>query len=147
MNPENPAPAASLLPYGAPISLARAQRVMGAAMAECERQAWPMVIAIVDNWGHLVLLQRMDQAQHGSVEIARAKAETAALFRRPTKLFEDGLAAGGQGLRILSMPHVIAVEGGIPLILEGQVIGAIGVSGMRSGQDAQVAEAGAAALV
>lgn len=144
---ESAAPTANPLPYGAPVSLARAQKVMAAALAESERHGWPMVIAIVDCAGDLVMLERMDQAQRGSLEVAQAKARTAALFRRPTKVFEDGLAAGGQGLRILSMPQVIAVEGGIPLILGGQVVGAIGVSGMRSGQDAQVAEAGAAALV
>ncbi|HET9122165.1 MAG TPA: heme-binding protein [Acidiferrobacteraceae bacterium] len=143
---DNPVVPGNPLPYGPSITLARAQKVMAAALAESQRQDWPMVIAIVDSGGHLVMLQRMDQAHQGSVEVACAKAETAARFRRPTKVFEDGVAAGGQGLRILSMPGVIAVEGGIPLVHDNQVIGAIGVSGMRSGQDAQVAAAGAAAL-
>ena len=147
MSSETSVPIAGPLPYGPPISLARAQAVMAAAVAESRRQQWPMVIAIVDGAGQLVMLQRMDGAQYGSVDVARAKAETAALFRRSTKVFEDGVSAGGQGLRILSMPRVIAVEGGIPLILEDHIIGAIGVSGMRSGQDAQVAEAGARALL
>lgn len=119
---------------------------MAAAEAEAERRDWPMVIAIVDSTGYLVMLHKMDQAQLGSVAIAQAKAETAVNFRRPTKAFQDAIAEGGAGLRMLSMSGVSALEGGLPLMLEGEVVGAIGVSGMQSGQDAEVARAGIAAL-
>jgi uncharacterized protein GlcG (DUF336 family) len=132
--------------YGVPISLDRAKRVMAAAEAEAVANRWPMVIAIVDSGGHLVMLHKLDQAQHASVQIAQRKAETAVNFRRPTKLIEDTLTAGGAGLRLLTMPGVTALEGGMPLLVDGKVVGAIGVSGMQSGQDAQVAQAGAQAL-
>ncbi len=132
--------------YGPPISLASARQVMTAAEAEAERREWPMVIAIVDSTGHLVMLHRMDQAQLGSVAVAQAKAETSAKFRRPTKAFQDMIAEGGAGLRILSMEGVSALEGGLPLLVNGRVVGAIGVSGMQSAQDAEVARAGVAAL-
>lgn len=133
--------------YGAPIELADAKRVMAAAEAECARQGgWPMVIAVVDGGGHLVMLQALPQAQHASVEVALAKARAAAGFRRPTKLFEEMLASGPLGLRMLSLPGMCAVDGGLPLLREGEVIGAIGVSGMLAAQDALVAAAGAAAL-
>jgi glc operon protein GlcG len=132
--------------YGPPISLSAAKQVMAAAEAEAARRDWPMVIAIVDSTGHLVMLHRMDQAQLGSVAIAQAKAETAAKFRRPTKAFQDMLVEGGAGLRVLAMAGVSAVEGGLPLVVRGDVVGAIGVSGMHSAQDAEVARAGLAAL-
>jgi uncharacterized protein GlcG (DUF336 family) len=132
--------------YGPPISLATAKIVMQAAEDEAERNRWPMVIAIVDSTGHLVLLHKLDQAQYGSIVIAQQKAETALNFRRPTKLFEDAVAGGGIGTRMLSTTNVIALEGGIPILADGKIIGAVGVSGMRSNQDAQVAHAGIAAL-
>jgi glc operon protein GlcG len=134
------------MPYGTPLSLAHAKRVMLAAEAEAERNQWPMVIAIVDSTGHLLMLHRFDQAQYGSVLVAQQKAETALNFRRPTKTFEEAIANGGVGVRIVSMSNVIALEGGLPIIVDGKVIGAIGVSGMQSGQDAQVARAGLSAL-
>ncbi|HEU4641501.1 MAG TPA: heme-binding protein [Gemmatimonadaceae bacterium] len=132
--------------YGPPIGLARAKEVMAAAEAEAVRQGWPMVIAIVDSTGHLVLLERLDQAQYASVTIAQAKAETALNFRRPTKAFEEAITAGGMGLRMLAVPNLLPLEGGMPLMVNGEVVGAIGVSGMQSSQDAQVARAGAAVL-
>lgn len=132
--------------YGPPISLAAAKKVMAAAEAEAERRDWPMVIAIVESTGHLVMLHKMDQAQLGSVVVAREKAETAVNFRRPTKAFQDLIAEGGGGLRMLSMSGVSPLEGGLPLMVGGEVVGAIGVSGMQSDQDAEVARAGIAAL-
>jgi glc operon protein GlcG len=132
--------------YGDPISLDQAKAVMEAAEAEAAREGWPMVIAIVDSGAHLVMLHRMDQAQLGSVEISRLKAETAVKFRRPTKTFEDGIAGGGLGLRLLGLPNALPLEGGLPILRDGRVVGAIGVSGMHSTQDAQVARAGLAAL-
>lgn len=132
--------------YGAPITLEQAQRVAQAAQDEAQRYDWPMVIAIVDSAGHLVLQHRLDQAQLGSIEVARQKAETAVRFRRPTKRFEDALAQGGLHLRLLGMTNLTPLDGGLPLIVDGKVIGAIGVSGMQSHEDALVAAAGAAAV-
>lgn len=144
--PQQPPLAPPPLPYGPPVSLDLARRIMAAAEAEAAANHWPMVIAIVDSGGHMVMLHRLDQAQHGSLALARLKAETAVNFKRPTRVFEDALTAGGFGLRILSMPNVTALEGGLPLIVDGQVVGAIGVSGMLPAQDAQVAAAGVAAI-
>jgi uncharacterized protein GlcG (DUF336 family) len=146
MSTPTPIQLPQVAPYGAPLSLDDAARIAAAARDEAERQGWPMVIAIVDSGAHLVLLKRMDQAQLGSVEVARQKAETAARFRRPTKLFEDVLAQGGIHLRLLGMSNLTPLDGGLPLVRDGIVVGAIGVSGMQSHQDAQVAQAGAAAL-
>lgn len=148
--PDNPpsTPAAGNRPpsYGPPISLAAAKKVMAAAEAEGQRRDWPVVIAVVDSTAHLVMLHKMDQAQLGSVAVAQAKAETAVRFRRPTKAFEDLIAEGGAGLRMLAIPGAVSVEGGLPLMVGGQVVGAIGVSGMQSRQDAIVAQAGVSAL-
>ncbi len=102
-----------------------------------------MVIAVVDSSGHLVVLHKMDQAQYGSIPIAQAKAVTAVNFKRPTKIFEDAIAAGGLGLRLLATDGLCPLEGGIPLYSGGAIMGAIGVSGAQSTQDGQVAQAGA----
>ncbi|MDQ0469172.1 GlcG/HbpS family heme-binding protein [Labrys wisconsinensis] len=134
-------------PYGAPISLDRAKAVMEAAEAEATREGWSMVIAIVDSGGNLVMVHRMDQAQLGSILVAQQKAETALRFRRPTKAFQDAVADGGMHLRLLAMSNALPLEGGLPLIHDGRIIGAIGVSGMASAQDAQVARAGLVVLV
>jgi glc operon protein GlcG len=133
--------------YGPSISLDAAKRVMAAAEAEARSNAWPMAIAILDAGGHLVLFQKADQTNLGAVEFAQRKARTAVLFRRSTKVFED-LVVGTPGAnRLLSLgPELVAVEGGVPLLDGGQVVGAIGVSGMQSSQDGQVALAGARAL-
>jgi uncharacterized protein GlcG (DUF336 family) len=145
--PKAPVLAPELLLYGEPISLDQAKAVMEAAEAEAAREGWPMVIAIVDSGANLVMLHRMDQAQLGSITVARQKAETALRFRRPTKAFQDALAEGGAALRLLGMTNVLPLEGGLPLISDGRIIGAIGVSGMHAGQDAQVARAGLVVLV
>jgi glc operon protein GlcG len=145
--PPPPAPAAPAppLPYGPPITLAQAKQVMAAAEAEAAANQWPMAIAILDSTAHLVILHRLDQANLGAVALAQRKARTAIDFRRPTKTYEDMIGAGG--LRLLSVAaELIALEGGVPLIMAGQVVGAIGVSGMQSFQDGQVANAGAHAL-
>lgn len=144
--PAGPSPVPAPPPYGAPLTLARAKQVMAAAEAEAARQGWPMAIAIMDSTGHLLLFQRMEGTQHASVSIAQAKAQTAVDFRRATRVFQDAIAEGGLGLRLLGVPTATPLEGGIPLMEGGKVIGSIGVSGMQSHQDAQVAEAGAAAL-
>jgi uncharacterized protein GlcG (DUF336 family) len=141
-------PPASPLPprYGEPISLALAKRVMGAAEGEASAHQWPVTIAIVDSAGHLVALHRSDQANLGSIAVAQTKAQTAVYFRRPTKAFEEAIATGGLALRLLSVDGHCAIEGGLPLLVDGRVVGAIGVSGVQSTQDAQVAVAGLNAL-
>lgn len=150
--PASPLPAASTPPaappaYGPPISLASGRAVMAAAEAEAEANGWRVVIAIVDSGGQLVMLHRLDQANLGAIEICQRKALTAVNFRRPTKVFEELLVAGGAGIRLLAFgPELIPVEGGIPLLEGGLVVGAIGVSGVQSFQDAQIALAGARAL-
>jgi glc operon protein GlcG len=132
-------------PYGAPISLGDAKNAMAAAEAEAAKNGWGVAIAIVDSGANLVMLQRLDNAQLSSGRIAEQKARTAAEFRRPTKVFEDAVAGGGIGLRVLSFGASVA-EGGVPIVAGGKVIGAIGVSGVQSHQDAQVAQAGADAV-
>ncbi|WP_097459039.1 GlcG/HbpS family heme-binding protein [Mangrovitalea sediminis] len=132
--------------YGNPLSLDQARQVMAAAEQEAACQQWPMVITIVDSTGHLVMVHRLEHAQYGSIKVSQLKAQTALDFRRPTRLLEQAVEQGGLGLRLLSVPGVVALEGGLPLIAGGLIVGAIGVSGMQSTQDAQVAMAGAAAL-
>jgi uncharacterized protein GlcG (DUF336 family) len=132
--------------YGANITLEQARTVLNAAEAEAVNRNWPMAIAIVDTAGQLVAYLKRDDTQNASVEVSQAKARSAALFKRPTKAFQDTLAEGGVGLRILTLQGVVAAEGGIPLVLNGKIVGAIGVSGMASDQDGMVAAAGAAAL-
>ncbi len=132
--------------YGAPIPLADAKRVLAAAQAEAVKNKWNVVIAIVDSGGHLVALERLDSTQHGSVEVAVEKAKTAVAFRRPTKALQDAVAGGGEGLRTLKLPGATPIEGGLPLVVGGKMVGAIGVSGVTSAQDGQIAAAGVAAL-
>mgnify|MGYP003575943612 CR=1 FL=1 len=132
--------------YGPPISLRLAKEVAAAAEKAAIENGWSMVIAIVDSTGHLVVLHKMDHAQFGSVEVAQSKACTAVNFKRATKLFEDAVASGGLGLRLLAMPGLCPLEGGLPLVHEGRLIGAIGVSGAQSTQDGIVALAGARAI-
>ena len=115
---------------------------MAAAVAEPRKQNLPMAIAVVDTAGQLVAYERMDNTQTGSVKASQHKAISAAMYRRPTKAFQDVLAAGGAGLRILTLPDANAVEGGVPLAVDGKIIGAIGVSGGSSDQDGVVAKAG-----
>lgn len=134
------------LPYGAPIPLAEAKRVVAAAQAEAAKNKWNVAIAIVDAGGHLVAFERMDATQYGSVTVAQEKARTAAAFRRPSKAFQDTVASGPEGTRILRLPGATPIEGGVPLVRDGKIVGAIGVSGVTSAQDGQIAAAGAAAL-
>ena len=126
------------------LSLIDAKLIAKAAAEEALRQDWRVVIAIVDDAGLLVYLERLDGAQPASSDIAQHKAKAAALFKRPTKALEEVVANGRVAL--LSLPHMTPVEGGLPLIYKGQVVGAIGISGVQSAQDAQIAAAGAAVL-
>jgi uncharacterized protein GlcG (DUF336 family) len=132
--------------YGTSINAETAKKVAAPAIAEAKKNGWSMAVAIVDTAGDLVYFERMDDTQIGSVNIAQDKARSAARFKRPTKSFQDTLAAGGEGLRILALQGAIPVDGGIPLVVAGKVVGAIGASGGTSTQDGQVAAAGAAAL-
>jgi glc operon protein GlcG len=130
-------------PYGAPITLESAKKAAAPALAEAAKNGWNMAVAIVDPGGNLVYYEKMDNTQLGSANIAIDKARSAALFKRPTKAFQDALAAGGDGLRILRLQGAVPVEGGFPLVMDGKIVGAIGVSGATSAQDAQCAKAGA----
>jgi uncharacterized protein GlcG (DUF336 family) len=121
--------------------------VAAAARAEAVKNGWCMVVAIMDPGGHLVLLERMDNAQFGSVQVAQDKALSAVAFRRPTKAFHDMVAAGGEGVRMLVMSGAMPIDGGLPILVDGAVIGGIGLSGGTSAQDGLVAQAGLAALV
>ncbi|HET6926313.1 MAG TPA: heme-binding protein [Hyphomicrobiaceae bacterium] len=133
------------LPYGAPMSLDTAKKAMTASEAEAAKNQWPVAIAILDTTGSLIMLQKLDNTQTGSVEIAIGKARTALDFRRPSKAMQDVVAGGGAGLRLLSVRSMLALEGGVPVVVDGKVVGAVGVSGVTSEQDAQVAMAGVAA--
>jgi glc operon protein GlcG len=132
--------------YGVSISADAAKKVAAPAVAEARKNQWTMAVAVVDTAGDLVYFERMDDTQVGSSHVAIEKARTATRFKRPTKAFQDALAAGGEGLRILGLPDAVPVEGGIPLVVDGKIVGAIGVSGGTSAQDGQVAAAGVAAL-
>jgi uncharacterized protein GlcG (DUF336 family) len=140
-----PAPPANI-PYGASISADSAKKVAAAAIAEARKNNWAMAIAIVDTGGYLVYFERMPDTQLGSVEVSIEKARSAALFRRPTKSFQDTVAGGGEGLRILRLAGAIPVEGGIPIIVDGKLIGAVGASGGSSDQDGRTAQAGVASM-
>ena len=129
--------------YGLSINLETAKKVTGAAIAEAQKNNSKMAVAIVDPGGYLVYFEKMDGTQTGSVALAIEKANTAALFRRPTKLFQDGVAAGGEGLRLLRLTGAIPIDGGVPIVVDGKLIGAIGISGGAGEQDGQVAKAGA----
>jgi glc operon protein GlcG len=133
-------------PYGPPIGLENAKKAAAAAMAEAAKNHWNMAVAVVDPNGTLVYYEKMDNTQIGSANVAIDKARSAALFKRPTKAFQDALASGGPGLRVLGLEGAVPVEGGIPIIADGKIIGAIGVSGANSDQDGQCAQAGAATI-
>lgn len=130
-------------PYGAPITLEQAKKVAAPALAEAAKNNWNMAVAIVDPSGNLVYYEKMDATQLGSANVAVEKARSSALFKRPTKTFQDALAGGGDGLRVLRVSGAIPIEGGLPLIIDGKIAGGIGVSGGTSAQDGQCAKAGA----
>lgn len=127
-------------PYGPAVGLERARRVAAAALAEAASSGWTVVVAVVDPAGDLVLLERMDRAQVGSIDVAIGKARCAARFKRPTKEWDDALAGGRTA--VLGIPGVVPVEGGLPLVAGGAIVGAVGVSGALSAEDARCAEAG-----
>jgi uncharacterized protein GlcG (DUF336 family) len=133
------------VPYGLPISLNQAEAVIHAAVAEAKKRNWKMNVAVADSGGNLVAFQRMDGAMLASIQIAEHKARAAATFRRPTKVFEDGINLMHLNY-LLAFDGVIASRGGIPLIDQGMIIGAIGCSGGTDSQDELVSEAGAAVI-
>jgi glc operon protein GlcG len=132
--------------YGPSITAEQAKAIAAPALAEARKNQLTMAVAIVDTAGDLVYFEKMDNTQVGSVEVSIGKARSAARFKRPTKAFQDALAAGGEGLRILALDGAVPVEGGLPLMSGGRIVGAIGASGGTSQQDGVVAQAGAAAL-
>jgi glc operon protein GlcG len=144
--PQTPFAPPPQVPYGLSISTENAKIVAAASIAEAQQNKLKDAIAIVDTGGYLVYFEKMQDAQTGSVDLAIEKARTAALFRRPTKVFEDGVAAGGEGLRLLRLTGAIPIDGGVPIISDGKLIGAVGVSGGTGAQDGQVAKAGSNAL-
>ncbi|HZS46680.1 MAG TPA: heme-binding protein [Blastocatellia bacterium] len=129
-------------PYGPPISLSDAKKAAEAALSEARKNNWNMAVAIVDPSGDLVYYEKMDNTQTASAKISVNKARSAAIFKRPTKAFQDQITAGGPGLRILGLEGAVPVEGGIPIVIAGKIVGAIGVSGDTSEHDAQCATAG-----
>ena len=133
------------VPYGLPVSLDQAQAVIHAAVAEATKRDWKMNVAVADSGGNLVAFQRMDGAMLASIQIADHKARAAATFRRPTKVFEDGINLMHLNY-LLAFDGMIASRGGIPLIEQGEIIGAIGCSGGTDSQDEVVSKAGAAVV-
>jgi glc operon protein GlcG len=129
-------------PYGAAIGIDNARKVMTAAEDEAIKNNWAVVISIIDSGGNIVMLHRRDDTQLSSIEIAQGKAKTALMFKRPSKVLDDAIAGGGPGLRFLALKDIVPLEGGVPIVLDGKIVGAIGVSGVLSSQDAQIARAG-----
>jgi uncharacterized protein GlcG (DUF336 family) len=127
-------------PYGTDVTLEQAKKIAAATVAESQKNSWRMAIAIVDNHGMLVYFERMADTQTASVQVALDKAQAAAMYRRPTKAFEDGIAKGRTAL--LGLRGATPIEGGLPIMLGGKVIGGIGVSGANSDEDAAAAVAG-----
>ena len=138
------APAAAQLADKKALTLEAAKKIAAAAEAEAAKNKWNVVIAIVDDGGHLIYLQRMDGTQTGSVDVAIKKAQTAMSFKRPTKVFEEAIAGGRNAL--IALHGALPLEGGLPLVSGGQQIGALGVSGVKSTEDGQIGKAGADAV-
>jgi len=130
-------------PYGMSIGFDAAKKAIAAAEAEAKKNNWPVAIAVVDTGGHLVAFSRLDNTQIGSVDIAIGKAVTANNLKRATKALQDGIAQGGANLRLLAVKGITPLEGGVPIVVDGKIIGGAGVSGVMSNQDAECAIAGA----
>jgi glc operon protein GlcG len=134
------------IPYGQPVSVDNAKKAAAAALAEARKNNWTMAVAVVDPNGTLIYYEKMENTQIGSADVSIGKARSAARFKRPTKAFQDALAKGGDGLRILAIEGAVPVEGGIPLVIDGKIVGAIGLSGDTSDHDGICATAGAAVV-
>lgn len=126
------------------ITLEAAKKMAAAGAAEAQANGWNVAIAIVDAGGGLILFHKLDETQPGSIAVAQGKASTAAMFKRPTKAIEEAIAAGKQAF--LAIEGMVPIQGGLPVVVEGKVIGAVGVSGVMSAQDEQVAQAALGAL-
>jgi uncharacterized protein GlcG (DUF336 family) len=136
----------NLVPYGPPVSLENAKKAAAAALAEARKNNWLMAVAVVNPGGVLVYYEKMDNVQMGSADVCIDKARSAALFKRPTKAFQDSLASGGAGVRVMTLRGAVPVEGGLPLLVDGKIVGAIGLSGDLSENDGKCAAAGASAI-
>jgi uncharacterized protein GlcG (DUF336 family) len=136
-------PAAAVPPYGPAITLEQAKRAMAAAELEAAKNSWQVAITILDSGGNLVMFHKIDNAQLSAVTVSEGKARTALEFKRPSKALDDAIAAGGAGMRLLALKDITPLEGGLPMMVDNKIIGAIGVSGSLS---AQIAKAGVDAL-
>ena len=134
--------ASGLPPYGPPITLDQAKRVMAAAELEAAKNSWSVAITILDSGGNMVMFHKVDNAQLSAITVSQGKARTALQFKRPSKDLDDAIARGGAGNRLLALKDITPLEGGVPIVVDGKIIGAIGVSGAVSAHDAQVAKAG-----
>ena len=132
--------------YGPPINLEAAKKAAASAIAEARKNNWTMAVAITDIGGDLVYFEKMDGTQTASITVAIGKGRSAAIWKRPTKVWQDLVAEGGAGLRILALEGAVPIEGGLPLLMDGKIVGAIGVSGGTSQQDGVAAKAGADTL-
>jgi len=133
-------------PYGPPIGVDTAKKAAAVALDEARKNNWKMAVAVVDPNGDLVYYEKMDNTQLGSAQVSIGKARSAARFKRPTKAFQDAVAAGGVGLRVLGLEGAVPLEGGIPIVIDGKIVGAIGVSGDTSDHDGVCAQAGVNSL-
>lgn len=136
----------AVTPIGPPVSVEIAKKAAAAALSEARKNNWLMAAAVVDPNGTLVYYEKMDNTQLGSAVVCIDKARSAALFKRPTKAFQDAITGGGAGLRIFAIRGAVPVEGGVPLEMNGKLVGAIGISGGQSSEDGQCATAGANAI-
>ncbi len=141
-----PVPTGATPPYGAPISLDQAKRVMAAAELEAAKNSWQVAIAILDSGGNMVMFHKVDNAQLSAITTSEGKARTALEFKLPSKALDDAIANGGAGMRLLALKDITPLQGGVLVLVDGKIIGAVGVSGALSAQDEQVAKAGADAL-
>ena len=132
--------------YGSPISTEQAKKVVAAALAEARANNWTMAAAIVDPGGILVYFEKIDDTQHASPRLAIDKARSAALFKRPTKTFQDSVEKGGIGLRVMTLRGAMPVDGGVPLLVDGKIVGALGISGGTAEQDGQCCKAATDAM-
>jgi len=130
--------------YGADIGVEAARKVAAGTVAECQKNSWRVAVAVVDTHGYLVYFEKMDDTQIASVRIAKAKASAAATYRRPTRVFAEGINKGSPATATL--PGVIGSPGGVPIVVGGKIVGAVGVSGVTGDQDEQCAKAGAGSL-
>ena len=133
-------------PYGPPLTLEQAKRVMAAAELEAAKNSWQVAITILDSGGNMVMFHKIDNAQLSAITTSEGKARTALEFKLPSKALDDAIAAGGAGMRLLALKDITPLQGGVLVLVEGRILGAIGVSGALSVQDEQVAKAGADAL-